>query len=257
MASDNGLYRKVGVGAPDVTTAVERGLYSASGKLLHLQLGKLVCVGRNYADHAQELGNSVPSKPLLFMKPAHAVQPLQHERIYIPTQFGACHHELELAVLISAPMRNVSAAKALDYVAGYGLALDLTLRDVQNELKAEGAPWERAKAFDGSAPLGPFVAASVFGNLQKASFQLYKNDQLQQDGKVSDMIFPVAELLAEISTVFTLEPGDVVLTGTPAGVGPLQPGDNLKMQLTSGNQQQWYWHTTVADAAEHKGRSNG
>lgn len=256
MTSDRWLYRNVGVGAADITTPLQRGLYSVSSKLLQLQLGKLVCVGRNYAAHAEELGNSVPSKPLLFMKPVHAVQPLQQDRIYIPTEFGACHHELELAVLISAPMRNVSAADALDFVAGYGLALDLTLRDVQNQLKAQGAPWERAKAFDGSAPLGPFVAAAVFGDLQKASFQLHKNDQLQQVGNVSDMIFPVAELLAEISAVFTLEPGDVVLTGTPAGVGPLQPGDRLKMHLTSGNQQQWDWHTNVVDEAEHKGRRN-
>lgn len=224
---------------------VDRALYSVNGGPMAAAAGKIVCVGRNYADHAKELGNEVPEAPLLFMKPASAIQPLHSERLRIPTDRGACHHELELAVLIGGVMQGVSAANALSNVAGYALALDLTLRDVQDELKAKGQPWERAKAFDGSAALGPFVSANVFGNVAKASFSLERNGEVQQQGKVSDMIFPVADLLAEISAIFTLEAGDIVLTGTPAGVGPLAVGDNLSTKLITGNGQEWAWQTRV------------
>lgn len=238
---------KLGVGSPNQQLPASRLLYSVTGAVLPLTLGKLVCVGRNYAEHAKELGNEVPSQPLLFMKPATAVQPLHGEAIYIPSQQGACHHELELAVLIANPMSNTPAAETLDHIAGFGLALDLTLRDVQQQLKADGQPWERAKAFDGSAPLSPFIAASVFGDVNKAQFELHRNNELQQAGKVTDMLFPIGQLLAEISTVFRLEPGDVVLTGTPAGVGPLTAKDNLKCVLHSGNGQQFSWQTMVRE----------
>lgn len=245
MTINQYTFKKHGVGLPDVTMPVDRALYSINGGPMASSAGKIVCVGRNYVDHAKELGNEVPESPLLFMKPASAIQPLHAERLRIPNDQGACHHEIELAVLVGGLMQKVSAESALTNVAGYALGLDLTLRDLQDELKAKGHPWERAKAFDGSAALGPFVSANVFGNVAKASFELERNGVMQQQGKVSEMIFSVAELLAEISSIFTLEPGDIIFTGTPAGVGPLVVGDNLTCKLTSGNGQEWNWQTRV------------
>ena len=192
-------------------------------------LGKIVCVGRNYADHAKELNNPIPSRPLLFIKPATAAIPMQAP-IAIPENLGACHHELELAVLIGKPLTRASAEQVGEAIAGVGLALDLTLRDVQNELKQKGQPWERAKAFDGSCPLSAFIGANDI-DLQQLDLSLHCNGDLRQLGNTRDMLFPVMSLLQEISGCFTLLPGDVVLTGTPAGVGPLQAGDQLKACL--------------------------
>lgn len=196
---------------------------------VHLPLGKIVCVGRNYAEHAKELNNPVPEEPLLFIKPAtsavHVTRPLE-----LPDSQGQVHFETELAVLIGKPLTNASASEAQAAILGYGLALDLTLRDLQSRLKDEGHPWERAKAFDGACPLSPFIAAERFSNDQ-ITFSLDLNEQRQQSGDTRDMIFPIIPLLAHISRHFTLLPGDVVLTGTPKGVGPLQSGQTLTLNL--------------------------
>ena len=192
-------------------------------------VGKIVCVGRNYADHAQELNNPIPTQPLLFIKPATAavsmVQP-----VAIPKDQGACHHELEMSVLIAKPLCHASVVEVSTAIAGVGLAFDLTLRDLQDSLKRKGHPWERAKAFDGACPLSAFVCASGV-ELQNLELTLHRNGQLQQVGNTEAMLFSVAELLVHISRCFTLLPGDVVLTGTPAGVGPLIPGDQLRARL--------------------------
>jgi 2-keto-4-pentenoate hydratase/2-oxohepta-3-ene-1,7-dioic acid hydratase in catechol pathway len=195
-----------------------------------LPSGKVVCVGRNYAEHAKELNNPVPSAPILFIKPSTAVVSLA-EPLAIPVDRGECHHELELALLIGSPLANASPAEAMAAVAGYGLALDLTLRDLQSELKKKGHPWERAKAFDGACPLSAFVSAAELGDWRDFSLKLERNGQVQQDGSCNDMIFAIPDLLAEISASFSLRPGDVVLTGTPAGVGPLRSGDQLQASL--------------------------
>lgn len=192
-------------------------------------LGKIVCVGRNYAAHAAELNNPVPSAPLLFMKPASAAAPLE-QPLQIPLGMGAVHHELEMAVLVGAPLRNATPAECATAVAGIGIALDLTLRDVQDQLKRDGHPWERAKAFDGAYPLSGFVSAGGL-DLQDLTLQLWRNGQLQQDGHTGHMLFATLDLIAEISTLFSLQPGDVVSTGTPAGVGPLVSGDRLVAML--------------------------
>jgi len=198
-------------------------------------LGKIVCVGRNYADHAKELNNPIPNEPLLFIKPATAAVSML-DTVTIPEGRGACHHELEMAVLIGTELSAKTAAMQdediLSSIAGVGLALDLTLRDVQDELKEKGQPWERAKAFDGSCPLSNFVGVDGV-DLQDLPIQLYRNGQLQQLGNTVDMLFSVINLLRDISSIFTLLPGDVVLTGTPAGVGPLLKGDKLKGTLDS------------------------
>jgi 2-keto-4-pentenoate hydratase/2-oxohepta-3-ene-1,7-dioic acid hydratase in catechol pathway len=199
------------------------------GTPVHLPLGKIVCVGRNYAEHARELNNPVPDEPLLFIKPAtsavHITRPLA-----VPRDQGEVHFETELAVLIGRPLTNASARDVEAAILGYGLALDLTLRDVQTKLKEKGQPWERAKAFDGACPLSPFVPAEKLpeGNIH---FTLDVNGQRQQTGDTDDMLNPLLPLIAHMSKHFTLEPGDVVLTGTPKGVGPLVSGQTLSLEL--------------------------
>ena len=192
-------------------------------------LGKIVCVGRNYADHAKELNNPIPKQPLLFIKPATAAVSM-HESIGIPQNLGACHHELEMAILINKPLTKASAEQVEKAIAGIALGLDLTLRDVQNTLKEKSQPWERAKAFDGSCPLSAFVKTEGV-DLQGLDIHLAINGELRQSGNTRDMLFSVLVLLQEISHSFTLLPGDVVLTGTPAGVGPLEVGDGLVAKL--------------------------
>jgi 2-keto-4-pentenoate hydratase/2-oxohepta-3-ene-1,7-dioic acid hydratase in catechol pathway len=192
-------------------------------------LGKIVCVGRNYADHAKELNNPIPKTPLLFIKPATAAITMD-QPITIPAGLGACHHELEMAILIGRELSAAQETDCLAAIAGVGLGIDLTLRDVQSALKEKGQPWERAKAFDGSCPLSQFVEVGD-RDIQQLDLKLWRNSELQQQGNTRDMLFSVSHLLGEISQCFTLLPGDVVMTGTPAGVGPLMPGDHLKLEL--------------------------
>ena len=192
-------------------------------------LGKVVCVGRNYAEHARELNNPLPTEPVLFIKPASAVCALD-QPLRMPVGLGACHFETEMALLIGAPLSHVDEAQALAAVAGIGLALDLTLRDLQAQLKEKSLPWEKAKSFDGACPLSGFVTFE--GDFAAQQIRLWQNGELRQDGCSADMLTPVARLLAYISQFFSLQPGDVVLTGTPAGVGPLASGDRLRLQLS-------------------------
>lgn len=193
------------------------------------KLGKIVCVGRNYADHAKELNNPVPSEPILFIKPATAATDMA-QPFAIPIDKGSCHVETEMALLIGSPLTNASEKEAESAIAGIGLGFDLTLRDLQSTLKQKGHPWEKAKAFDGSCPLSAFVSPRET-DWQNLQLRLRRNGQLQQDGNSRDMLTPVLKLVSYISEHFTLEAGDVVLTGTPAGVGPLAPGDKLEAEL--------------------------
>lgn len=199
------------------------------GNPVHLPLGKIVCIGRNYAEHARELNNPVPDEPLLFIKPStaavHVTRPLD-----FPRDRGAVHFETELAVLIGRPLTHASTAEAKAAILGYGLALDLTLRDVQSQLKEKGQPWERAKGFDGACPLSPFIPAELVpdGNIH---FTLDIDGERRQTGDTGDMLHPVLELISHMSSQFTLLPGDVILTGTPKGVGPLQSGQTLSLEL--------------------------
>ncbi|MBM95765.1 MAG: isomerase/hydrolase [Oceanospirillaceae bacterium] len=192
--------------------------------------GKIVCVGRNYAAHAKELNNPVPESPILFIKPGSAAVPMV-PAFSIPVDQGEVHHELEIALLIGKRLKHASASEADLSIDGIGLGLDLTLRDVQNELKANGHPWERAKAFDGSCPLSGFVDTRRVPDWRNLTLCLKRNGVMQQQGNTAAMIFNIVGLLVEISRTFTLEPGDIVLTGTPAGVGPLKPGDRLEASL--------------------------
>ncbi|HVL00510.1 MAG TPA: fumarylacetoacetate hydrolase family protein [Dongiaceae bacterium] len=200
------------------------------GKPLDLPVGKVVCVGRNYAEHAKELNNPVPTSPILFMKPSTSVVALE-PGFAIPQDQGECHHELEMSVLIGKPLKNADEAAAKDAILGYGIGLDLTLRDLQNKLKEKSHPWEVAKAFDGANPLSAFISAAQLADPERTAIRLTVNEQVRQQGNTSDMITPVFKLLAFMSRHFTLLPGDVIMTGTPAGVAALRSGDRLQLTL--------------------------
>ena len=185
---------------------------------------KILCVGRNYAAHAQELGNEVPTRPLLFFKPPSAVIGPEEE-IVLPTS-SLVHHEAELAVVIGKRCRNVSAAKAIDVIRGYTCLNDISDREAQKWEKN----WVRAKGFDTSAPLGPMIVTKdeIDGPFH---VMLRVNGETKQDGSTRDFIFPIPVLIEEISAYMTLEPGDVIATGTPAGVGPLSAGDIVEVEI--------------------------
>lgn len=195
-------------------------------------IGKIVCLARNYAEHAKELGNETPAAPVLFMKPASAVIG-DGDTVRIPAYSKECHYEVELAVLIGATVCNVTTDDAMGCVAGYGVAIDMTLRDVQNQLKAKGLPWEIAKGFDTSCPLSDFVPVGAVADPHALNLKLAVNGEARQDGRSSDMIHRIAQIIAHISTIFTLEPGDVILTGTPAGVGQVRAGDVITAEIGS------------------------
>lgn len=214
------------------------------GRLLPFSPGKVVCAGRNYKAHAEELGNRVPKHPLLFIKPPSALQSLQTP-IQWRQDLGSCHHELELSLLIDRHLTTPTPKQAMEAVWGYSLGLDLTLRDQQDKLKQDGHPWERSKAFVGSAPMGTFVPSREIKSVRDLQIELQINGGVRQAGEVESMIFNVMELVCEIAHTFSLQPGDIVMTGTPVGVGPLRRGDQLHLQMQSGDQQ-WSWKSQVA-----------
>ena len=201
-----------------------------SGAAIALAPGKIVCVGRNYAEHARELNNPILTEPMLFMKPVTSLVDIT-EPIHIDWDKGVVHHELEIAVLIGDTLSCGTQQQVASAILGIGLALDLTLRDLQNELKQKGLPWEKAKAFDGSCPLSAFEPIASFDALDNIEIQLTVNHAVRQKGSSRQMLTGIESLIEYISHWFTLNPGDVVLTGTPAGVGPLQPGDELGIDL--------------------------
>lgn len=195
-----------------------------------IPVGKIICIGRNYVEHIRELGNTVPEKPVIFIKPASAIIADGGE-IIIPPHSSDCHHEVELAVLIGKRTKNVSVENAHDHVSGYGVALDMTLRDVQSEQKKKGLPWEIAKAFDTSCPLSEFIPAREITDPQNLQISLKVNGVIRQDGNTAEMMRSVDELIAAASGYFTLEEGDILLTGTPAGVGKIESGDTLQATI--------------------------
>lgn len=205
------------------------------GTNIHYPMGKVVCVGRNYAEHAKELNNPIPDEPLLFIKPGSSVV-CPVNGFNIPQDRGAVHFEIEIAVLIGKPLsKRPNEEEVLDAISGYAPALDLTLRDVQDELKQKGWPWEVAKSFDGACVLAPFVGSDAVSDTEAIQVCLSVNGEVRQQGNSSEMITPIVPLIQHIAGQFSLQSGDVVLTGTPAGVGPLQSGDQLVMELPELN----------------------
>ncbi|NQU65123.1 MAG: fumarylacetoacetate hydrolase family protein [SAR324 cluster bacterium] len=200
------------------------------GTSCELSPGKVVCVGRNYVEHIKELNNPLPTEPVLFIKPATSLQSLSEE-IVIPAYAENCHHETELAVLVGEKLGSLDPAGAKQAIAGYGIALDLTLRDLQQKLKDKGLPWEKAKAFDGSCPISPFIKPEQLANPQDTMLKLTVNGTVRQEESTRLMMTGILDLMIYISGFFSLMPGDIVLTGTPAGVSQLKSGDQLELQL--------------------------
>lgn len=198
--------------------------------------GKIVCIGRNYAAHAAELHNPIPDEPLLFIKPGSCVQSLSS--MQIPADKGDVHYETELALWLDSSLDRATPEEAWAAVGGIGLALDLTLRDKQSVLKEKGWPWEVAKSFNGACALGPRLAVPASLPIR---FTMGLNGKTVQEGDTDLMLFSLPQLLSEMSHHFVLEAGDVILTGTPAGVGVLRVGDVLSFTLND----QLYSNTQV------------
>jgi fumarylpyruvate hydrolase len=189
---------------------------------------RIYCVGRNYAAHAREMGaDPTREPPFFFMKPADAVLPDGAVMPYPPATHDL-HHEIELVVAIGAGGHDIPAPNALDHVYGYAVGLDMTRRDLQGEAKKHGRPWDMGKGFDHSAPCGAIHRATSIGHPAKGAIWLKVNDQLRQNGDLSDMTWNVAEVISTLSGLVTLAPGDLIFTGTPEGVGAVVPGDRLQ-----------------------------
>ena len=195
-----------------------------------LRVGKILAVGRNYAAHNKEMGTEAKIPPVVFFKPPSA---LVHDggNVALPRELGAVHHEVEMVVVMGKSGRGIVAAEALDHVLGYAVGIDLTLRDLQNEAKKKGEPWDLAKGFDGSAPVSLVVPKEHAGDPGDLPISLAVNGQVKQSGSTKDMLHHVSELVALASRLITLERGDLLFTGTPEGVGPIVPGDVVTARL--------------------------
>ncbi|WP_297090451.1 fumarylacetoacetate hydrolase family protein [Thermococcus sp.] len=192
-----------------------------------LRPSKIVCLGRNYAEHAKELGHEVPKEPVIFLKPPSSlIGP--NEAIILPRKSREVHHEVELAVIIGKRAKRVPAEKAMDYVLGYTILLDVTARDLQWEAKRRGLPWTVSKGFDTFAPVGPRVVDRRELNIDDLELGLRVNGEVRQLARTSEMIFKIPEIIEYVSGIMTLEPGDIIATGTPPGVGPLRHGDRVE-----------------------------
>lgn len=188
---------------------------------------KILCIGRNYAEHAKELSSEVPTEPVLFLKPKSALL-ASDKPLYYPEFTDDLHYECELVLRIGRNGRHIREEDALDYVSDISVGLDFTARDLQAKLKAKGLPWEISKAFDGSAAVGRFVPLPPTKNLSALQFELQRNGKTVQRGDTADMIFSPAKILTYASRFFTLNIGDLIFTGTPAGVGPVEVYDKLE-----------------------------
>lgn len=189
---------------------------------------KIICVGRNYTEHAKELKNEIPTEPVLFIKPDTSV--LKGSDFYIPEFSNDIHYELELVIKISKGGKYIQEENAAKHYEQIGLGIDFTARDLQSKLKEKGLPWEKAKGFDGSAVVSDFFSVENF-NAEEIHFELKKNNQTVQEGNSKDMIFHINKLIANISQYFTLRVGDLIFTGTPAGVGKVEENDILDAYL--------------------------
>ena len=192
---------------------------------------RVYCVGRNYAAHAREMGfDPDRDPPFYFCKPADAVTAARHDRplsLVYPALTANFHHEVELVAAIGEAGADIPVADALQHVFGYAVGLDMTRRDLQFKMRDQGRPWEIAKAFDASAPIGPLYPTRRVGHFTEARIWLTVNGRPRQDGNVRDLLWTVAETIADLSTYFRLAPGDLIYTGTPEGVGPVVAGDRI------------------------------
>lgn len=188
---------------------------------------KIICIGRNYAEHAKEMKSEVPTEPVFFMKPDTALLK-DSEPFYYPDFTKDLHHEIEIVIKINKVGKHIEEQFAHKYYDEIGLGIDFTARDLQAQCKAKGLPWEKAKAFDASAPLGKFVSKSQLGNLSDIGFELKINGESRQIGNTKDLLFSFDKVIAYVSKFVTLKVGDLIYTGTPEGVGPVNIGDKLQ-----------------------------
>lgn len=195
-----------------------------------IEIGKVICVGRNYAKHAEELGNVVPEIPLLFLKPASVIINTGEDITY-PPYSKDMHHEVELVVLIGKDLKNADDKEAEDAILAYAVGLDMTLRDVQSELKSKGHPWTLAKVFDGAGVLGEFTTKNEFNYTGGESIKLWINNELKQSSQLKSMLNSPVSLIKYISTIMKLECGDLIFTGTPEGVGSVNKGDKITAEI--------------------------
>jgi 2-keto-4-pentenoate hydratase/2-oxohepta-3-ene-1,7-dioic acid hydratase in catechol pathway len=187
---------------------------------------KLICIGRNYADHITELNNERPKDPVVFIKPDSAILPKEQD-FYIPEFSNDVHYEVEILVKIKKVGKHISKKFAHNYYDEIGLGIDFTARDLQSQLKEKGLPWEKAKGFDGAAVIGKWLPKETIKDINDMGFSLLKNGQTVQNGRTSLMLWKIDELIAYVSTYFMLKKGDVLFTGTPSGVGKVAPNDYL------------------------------
>ncbi|MBX3725670.1 MAG: fumarylacetoacetate hydrolase family protein [Xanthomonadales bacterium] len=204
---------------------------AVAGDSRRFPVHRIYCIGRNYAEHAREMG-AEPERgnPVFFLKPPDSVTDLPGVVAY-PPGTSDLHHEVELVVALHGGGRDIEPADALSLVWGYGIGLDLTRRDLQGAAKARGLPWDTGKSFEQAAPCGPLHPVAQVGHPSAGAITLDVADTLRQRGDLADMLFPVAEVIAHLSRLFTLAPGDLLFTGTPAGVGPLQRGERFRAAI--------------------------
>lgn len=205
---------------------------AVEGDTRRFAVNRIFCVGRNYADHAREMGHDPDREPpFFFMKPASAIVTDGADMQY-PSLSNDVHHEIEMVVAIGKGGANIAANKALEHVYGYGVGLDMTRRDLQGEAKKMGRPWDTGKAFDQSAPCSALVSAAQCGHPAKGSVRLLVNGEVRQEGDLNQLIWNIPDTIAYLSTLFTLQLGDLIFSGTPAGVGPIKKGDVLVGKVT-------------------------
>jgi 2-keto-4-pentenoate hydratase/2-oxohepta-3-ene-1,7-dioic acid hydratase in catechol pathway len=191
---------------------------------------KIICIGRNYVDHIKELNNERPKDPVLFIKPDSAVLPKEQD-FYIPEFSKDVHYEVEVLVKIKKVGKHIDSQFSHTYYDEIGLGIDFTARDVQSQLKEKGLPWEKAKGFDGAAVIGKWLPKSRFGDVNNLNFQLKRNNELVQEGNTGLMLWKIDEIISYVSRFFTLKKGDIIFTGTPAGVGRISANDYLSGTL--------------------------
>ncbi len=214
--------------APPVTVPVV-------GSAAQFPVHRIYCVGRNYEEHAKEMGHTGREPPFFFMKPADALVVVNAGEIGTlpyPSLTHNLHHEIELVVAIGVGGQNIKAADAAHHIFGYAVGLDMTRRDLQNDMKKQGRPWCIGKAFDASAPIGPITPAAQAGDITQADIDLSVNGQERQRSQIAQLIWNISETIEQLSTAWALQPGDLIFTGTPAGVGPVNRGDTLSGSVT-------------------------
>jgi len=191
---------------------------------------KIICIGRNYSEHAKEMNSAIPTEPVFFLKPDTALIK-DNQPFYYPEFSKEIHHEVELVLKINKPGKNIQTQFANKYYDEIGIGIDFTARDIQNECKKNGLPWEKAKAFDGAAPIGKFINKEEFTDEKNINFHLTINGNTVQDGNTKDLLFSFDTIIAYVSKFFTLKTGDLIYTGTPEGVGPVKIGDRLEAYI--------------------------